>query len=130
MIFVDDLVAAACRWLDCPGRGNRVYELHDGTAGGYSWNDLVAAVESMRGRSVVRLPISRLVLTALANINLIGARVFGSAPMLSPGKVNELRHPDWVCDNRVISMALGWHPSIVLSEGLRLTLGSPTAVRG
>jgi hypothetical protein len=43
--------------------------------------------------------------------------------MLTPEKLRELRHPDWVCDNEAISVALGWQPRIGLAAGLRLTPG-------
>jgi nucleoside-diphosphate-sugar epimerase len=38
--------------------------------------------------------------------------------MLTPGKLRELRHPDWVVDNHEITAATGWQPKIRLSEGL------------
>jgi hypothetical protein len=43
--------------------------------------------------------------------------------MLTPGKVRELRHPDWVCDNAALTAATGWAPAVGLDEGLRRTLG-------
>jgi nucleoside-diphosphate-sugar epimerase len=43
--------------------------------------------------------------------------------MLTPGKVCELSHPDWVCDNTALNSAIGWSPQILLPEGLQLTLG-------
>jgi nucleoside-diphosphate-sugar epimerase len=49
--------------------------------------------------------------------------MLGRAPMLTPEKLRELRHPDWVCDNTAISADLGWRPATQLAEGLRLTPG-------
>jgi nucleoside-diphosphate-sugar epimerase len=43
--------------------------------------------------------------------------------MLTPGKLRELMHPDWVCDNTPFSKATGWKPQIPLEEGLLHTLG-------
>ncbi len=38
--------------------------------------------------------------------------------MLTPPKLRELRHQDWVADNSAISRATGWEPRIKFPEGL------------
>jgi len=43
--------------------------------------------------------------------------------MFTPGKVREIRHPDWVCDNSMFCHAANWTPTVCLEEGLRATLG-------
>ena len=43
--------------------------------------------------------------------------------MLSPGKVRELTHPDWVADNAPLQADTGWTARIPLAEGLRRTMG-------
>jgi hypothetical protein len=43
--------------------------------------------------------------------------------MLTPGKVRELSHPDWICDNAALSREAGWSPRTLLPEGLKMTLG-------
>jgi nucleoside-diphosphate-sugar epimerase len=58
-----------------------------------------------------------------AAVNLLAARMTGYAPMLTPGKVGELSHPDWVCDNTPLNRDTGWSPRVLLPEGLKLTLG-------
>jgi nucleoside-diphosphate-sugar epimerase len=84
--------------------------------------DIVATIERLTAKRVrtVRVPLT--VLRALASLNLNAARIFGYAPMLTPGKLNELRHPDWVCYNTRIFKETGWEPRVTLEEGLRLTL--------
>ena len=57
-----------------------------------------------------------------ATLNLLFARTIGYAPMLTPGKVRELSHANWVCDNEALNKATGWTPRILLPEGLQLTL--------
>jgi nucleoside-diphosphate-sugar epimerase len=42
--------------------------------------------------------------------------------MLTPGKVRELTHPDWVCHDAPLRAATGWSPRIGLQEGMRLTI--------
>jgi len=67
------------------------------------------------------VPVS--LLRLLAGLNVLLSRLGGYAPMLTPGKVRELRHHDWVCDNVAINRALGWTPRVELAEGLRRTFG-------
>ena len=55
-------------------------------------------------------------------LNLAAARLTGYAPMLTPGKVRELAHPDWTCDNAAIFKASGWRPRLSLGEGMKKTL--------
>jgi len=46
------------------------------------------------------------------------ARLTRRAPMLTPSKLRELRHPDWVCDNAAISRLCRWQPQTSLAAGL------------
>jgi nucleoside-diphosphate-sugar epimerase len=68
----------------------------------------------------VKVPIGGL--KAAARANLILARTFGYAPMLTPGKVRELTHLDWVCDDAALRRATGWAPRFLLEAGMRQTL--------
>jgi len=42
--------------------------------------------------------------------------------MLTPGKVRELNHSNWVCDNDALTRETGWAPRVSLAEGLQRTL--------
>jgi nucleoside-diphosphate-sugar epimerase len=123
LVFVDDLVEAVMAWLGCGDIGTEPLELHDGTPGGYDWTDLATIVGSACNRRVRVWEIPRPLLDAVAAANVGWSRLRGTAPMLSPGKLRELRHPDWVCDNTAARTRLGWGPRIALPEGLRLTPG-------
>jgi len=117
LLHVDDLAKAAVKLLDSPAQGT--YELHDGHDAGYSWEEIATIVEGAAGRGRgwrVKLPEG--VLRSVATINLLAARLFGYLPMMTPGKINELRHPDWVCDNTEITLSTGWQPNISLHDGL------------
>lgn len=119
LLHVSDLCAAVSACLH--GRGEAIagglFELDDGREGGYGWGDIVS---DARGRMpVVRLHVPRGVLAALAAVNVGLARVFGYAPMLSPGKVRELSEPDWLCDNQPFASATAWHPQVRLADGVR-----------
>ena len=124
LIFVDDLVAVAMAWLQ---RATTVrsgcMSLHDGQAGGYDWNDLARLTGIACGRTVRPWEVPRPLLDLAASVNPLLCALLGSAPMLSPAKLRELRHPDWVCNNREITQLLGWEPRISLTEGLAATGG-------
>jgi len=122
MLYVDDLVEVIQKWLLKDGLPKKVFELHDGRLSGYSWKDLIDTVEHLTRKHVYCVPIPLFVLKALAGINLQTARLLGYAPMLTPGKLRELRHSDWICDNKTITQETGWIPRISLEEGLKRTL--------
>jgi nucleoside-diphosphate-sugar epimerase len=69
---------------------------------------------------VIKVPL--IVAKLFAKLNLIAARVIGYAPMLTPGKIRELSHSNWVCDNTALNIATGWIPRTQLSDGLQRTL--------
>lgn len=117
LLHVDDLVQAVLAWLRaseaCIGG---CYAIDDGTPGGYDWPRLGAAVA---GRPVRLLPVPGSLLHAVAHGNRLLSTLLGYAPMLTPGKVRELRQPDWLGDNRAFSAATGWQPRIGLAQGAR-----------
>ena len=122
-LYVDDLAEAVRKWLlngKCP---RRVFELHDGHPDGYSWKDVIDTVGRLNTKHVrcIHVPVPAVV--GLAKLNLFAARMFGYEPMLTPYKIRELKHPDWVCDNTAFTRETGWTPRVSLEEGLRRTLG-------
>jgi len=122
LLYVSDLAEAVRHWLDHDCCQSGTYELHDGKPGGYSWHDVIDTVKHLRSKAVYRLKIPPVLVKLVATLNLMAARTIGYAPMLTPGKVGELSHSDWVCDNAALNSATGWSPQILLSEGLQQTL--------
>ncbi len=123
MVFVEDLADAVLAWLKTDHACNGVYSIDDGKAGGYNWHDVANTVASLCNRRVRLLPIPVGLFNVPARLNRLGSKIFGYAPMLTPEKLNELRHPDWVCDSSGLTEAIGWQPTIQLEEGLRRTPG-------
>jgi len=122
LLYVKDLVEAVIQWLDGSCCRSGIYELHDGHPRGYSWHDVIDAVRQLRAKDIVRLKIPLALVRAAAALNQFAARSFGYAPMLTPGKVRELCHADWICDNTPLHAAVGWSPRTLLMEGLQQTL--------
>ena len=129
MLYVDDLAAAIERCLVAGDSGRGTFALHDGHVGGYSWEAIVELATPVRGRPIRRLRLPRGLLTGLAVMSSHWGRLSGTAPMLTPGKVRELTHADWVCDNAEVSRALDWAPEIEFADGLRRTLAWEQAAK-
>jgi len=122
MLYAEDLAEAVIRWLD-RGRGQGLtYELHDGHPGGYSWQEVIETIARLRGAPVARIKVPLALMRLMAIINLAAARTIGYAPMLTPGKIREISHPDWTADNAAFCKSTGWSPKVGLAEGLRRTL--------
>jgi nucleoside-diphosphate-sugar epimerase len=122
LLYVEDLAEAVVKWLDFRRDERQCFELHDGRPGGYSWGEVIETVARFYGKTPFYLRVPESVLLFLARLNLTTALLLGYAPMLTPGKVRELRHHNWVCDNDALSLEIGWFPRTSLEEGLRLTL--------
>lgn len=118
-LHVDDLVSAVMQWLDAPVVQSQTFELCDGQAQGYDWASLASIASDIRNAPVRQAAVPAAVLKGIARANLMLSRFTRRAPMLTPGKVNELMHPDWTCSNARISATLGWEPRILLRQALR-----------
>lgn len=118
LLHVADLVAAIRACLDGAACSGQVLTLCDGRAGGYDWRELAAVAQAVWGRPVRLWPVPRHLLDAVAVCNLYLARITGRPAMLTPPKLRELRHPDWVADNDAIRRATGWTPAVDLPTGL------------
>lgn len=119
LLHIKDLVGAVICWISATVPVKGVFELDDGTAGGYDWRSLAKIAEQVWQRPVRIISIPRVVLSMFANMNLYLSRLFRYEPMLTPGKVRELTHPDWICDNKPLAQALAWQPRIKLRDALQ-----------
>ena len=75
------------------------------------------------GASAAHQTSHELGLALPAGINYAAGRLTSFAPMLTPGKLRELRHPDWVCRGTSIADGLDWAPAHDLRAGLLATPG-------
>jgi nucleoside-diphosphate-sugar epimerase len=123
MIHVEDIARLVVCWLQCGPIENGIYSLHDGKREGYNWADVTTIVSRLCQRPVRAISIPSFMLSTPAWINRWLARRLGYAPMLTPEKLRELRHPDWVCDNDAIQKVLDWQPVLQLEDGLKNTPG-------
>jgi nucleoside-diphosphate-sugar epimerase len=125
LLYVADLVDAILAWLDAAGAGGCCLELDDGVPRGYDWAQIVAIAATVRGGGLLRVPIPRWLLAPPAILNQWLGLWLHRAPMLTPGKVRELFHADWVCHSDAVARVLQWRPQVQFADGLRRTFARP-----
>jgi nucleoside-diphosphate-sugar epimerase len=125
LLYIDDLATAVLRWLEADTGYGETFELDDGRPGGYDWDTVVTVAGRVlrAGAPVRRVPIPVPLLDLAGQVNLATARLLGYAPMLTPGKIREITHPDWLCDSRAFARATGWRPTYALEPGLAHAYG-------
>ncbi|MEX2525633.1 MAG: SDR family NAD(P)-dependent oxidoreductase [Gammaproteobacteria bacterium] len=119
LLHVNDLVAAILSWLSVGEPVPGIYELDDGTPGGYDRHSLAEIASRVWGRPVRPLAVPASLMFMAAGTNLWLSRLFRYSPMLTPGKVRELLHHDWACDNTPLARALDWQPRVRLPDALQ-----------
>ncbi len=122
LIFVEDLVDALVGVIGDAAVSGKMIELDDGTPGGYDWPSLVRLAGEVRGKTVRPIFLPRSVMTAAAGAVELGARVTQSTPMIARGKVRELYHINWVCQNTEHQKSGAWQPKTKFAEGFRKTV--------
>lgn len=95
------------------------FEPDDGKPGGYRWDELVGAAGRGEGREIGLTLLPRFVVAPVALGALLKARITGKPDVLSPQKVNEIYHADWVARGGQLA---GWEPQIGFERGCAETL--------
>jgi nucleoside-diphosphate-sugar epimerase len=94
LLYVDDLAKFLVAQTTGEIRG--LIEIDDGRVGAYGWTDLFAMAAESEGHRAKAVYVPQWLLESLAwPVGRIGAVLKLRVP-LTPGKVRELYHPDWV----------------------------------
>lgn len=125
MLYIDDLSYAVIAWLRSDPIVQGIFAIDDGHPEGYDWHDIARIVGELCNRKVRIVQAASWLLDLPAWVNSRIGAVFGSAPMLTPEKLRELRHHDWVCDGTEFQQVVNWGPKVRLREGLRATPNWP-----
>lgn len=120
ILFVGDVAAAVLAAESAPSGG--VYEIGDERADGHSWAEIGAALGAAFGKTPARIRAPRWVLGPYAAIAAGVVRLAGGAPMVTPGKIAEFFHQDWVARDNLLSDATAWRPATPLNEGFAKTV--------
>lgn len=129
MIHGADLGEAIAAALDRRGERHALYEVDDGTPGGYRWPDLLGALGGAignrpRGQPQGRprgLRVPRLALAATAWGNARLAALDGRPRVLFPHKVAEIYFPDWVARGDRLQAVADWQPKFDVWTGFKDT---------
>ncbi len=116
-IYIDDLCAALNALLTLPTGLQRTLEIHDGAANGYDWREIAATASQCLERRVHAFRVPHAAAWPVAAANALLGRAIGYAPMLTPGKLREAYHPDWVSASNPLSELTDWKPNVTILEG-------------
>ncbi len=117
ILHVNDLASLVAYIVECAGPMSQILEPHDGVNKGYQWSDLQDLAASVFNRKIYPYTIPRRILDAAAHTNMLFSTLTNRSPMLTPGKVRELVHSNWVSDSA--KSVTGWQPQIDLKAGLK-----------
>lgn len=98
------------------------YEADDGAPDGYSLREFGQEAGRALGRPVRPVRVPRLAMAAVARVERGLSGIDRRPRILSPAKVCEIFHPDWVAHDRRLSQFLGWQAQIRLAEGFAQTV--------
>ena len=116
-IHVVDFAEAVVSALRAPALPSGIFEIDDGKAGGYGWPEIVEALGTALGRRPTPLFMPRRVMDVAGSVSLALSRLTGQPLLLRPDKVEELRHPDWVCRGPRLGERTDWRPRFDLAAG-------------
>jgi len=119
MIHVADLVEGITSMLSLEGAQQRNVDIDDGQADGHHWAEVADVVSALRGRRVRTIPVPALALYSASRLARWTQSWRAQATVLSPGKVRELRHPDWRVEAERRYHHPTWRPQLDLTLGLR-----------
>lgn len=122
LIHASDLAAGVAALLAKVRSGGESLEIGDRHPDGYGWDRMAEAGGQALGRTVSRIAVPRAVLMTAAAVNLAAHGLIGRTPMVTLGKIRELCHPDWVCDDGPMTTASGWSPTMTIHDGFKDTV--------
>ena len=94
LIYVDDLAYII---VDAAGTTRTgVIELDDGQRQGYGWDELAHIASVSEQKSITPIFLPKFVAMAVAAIVEAFAKMTGRIPVVSPDKIQQLYHGDWV----------------------------------
>jgi 2-alkyl-3-oxoalkanoate reductase len=121
LLYVDDLAEIVAHLLDGPSWNGAVIEPDDGS-GGYRWTDLARIASGHLRRRVRALPVPWLAMWAPAALAEIVGAILRRAPALTPGKLRELYHADWVSRGAPGELLSAGSPRVTFDNGFAATL--------
>lgn len=126
LLYVVDLAAAIVQLVSQTMPRQAILEIDDGRPAGYSWPELLAIGARVLGRPLRRIPVRYTMLVVPAALAQLWPWLPADPPsglrLLTPGKLRELFHSDWVCRPPPRTEIKGWAPRVGFEEGFARTL--------
>jgi nucleoside-diphosphate-sugar epimerase len=121
LIHAADLARACLAIAEARDLRGATLEIDDQHCGGYDWPEIAAALAAAVGRPVRLRRLPRWLLDTLASISTRWAGLVKRPAMVTPGKVRELWHPDWVARTDELQKNLRWMPEYTVFKGFSET---------
>lgn len=122
LIYVDDLVSAVVAWVKSGTTKQKIYELHDGCKKGYLWQEVIGfASDAMDVSPKVIVP-PRFTLSTIAYASLLSGAITRKMPLLTPEKMRQICHPDWVAKGDDFAADFKWQAQTKAKEGFSKTV--------
>lgn len=116
LIYAKDLARIAIAALNDEWTGLR--DADDGREQGYCWADLAATLATLEDHKITPLFLPESLASGVSWLVANGASLLRRPAMITPGKVRELYHHDWLSREPVLRA----DPPTVLAQGLSQTL--------
>ena len=114
LLHVDDLSSLVLSQLNLTTQSRNTIEPNDGNQ--YSWQKIQQISERFFHRKIRMIRIPDAVLSLAAYSNVLFSRILNYSPMLTPGKVRELLHDNWISEGT--PCINHWTPKVDLKIGL------------
>lgn len=121
LIYVDDLTAAVTAAVSAGLPPRSVFELSDPCPEGHTWRAIGDIGARVLGTKVRHIPVPFGLMTLAAAANVVTSRVLGGSPMMTPGKVREMFHPNWSVAANPLAEYVDWQPKVTVEDGFART---------
>ncbi|MEX2202259.1 MAG: NAD(P)-dependent oxidoreductase [Dongiaceae bacterium] len=121
LIHAADLAQACVAIIESRERRHTTIEIDDQHPGGYGWPEIATALGAAVGRTVRLRRLPRWLFDAIAGASAGWSGMTKRPAMVTPGKVRELFHADWVSRMSDARQYLGWQPQFTVNKGFSET---------
>ena len=101
---------------------DHILDVDDGKEEGYSNQEIYDTAANILKTKPFKFILPRFILKIHGHINVLFSTIFGYIPMITPEKVNEFCHPDWICRGPHVMRMTKWKPETNLEQGFKATL--------
>jgi nucleoside-diphosphate-sugar epimerase len=118
IIEVSDLASALLALATSAAGTGQTFEIDDATPGGHTHRGFAELIAQAVGANPIYIHVPAPMLTLVAAIDTLSARLGGRLPALSFDRARYLAHPDWTADSAPL-LGLGiWRPQVSAADGI------------